>query len=164
MKYQRLELSQLELLSKEFVQFLALNGIIAEDWEKIKINQRNKMNLLLDQFSEMVWETTIQESAYYLLLQEKEWIAFHCSMDTMQMLNLRLENAHAFSFLDYDTLNAALSYIPEEATKNTFSSTRPFKTEDVRNNQVYTLLKSGYKIIQKEQWELLIATIERYAE
>lgn len=155
MKYQRLSLAELELLTKEFVQFLALNGIAAADWEDIKKNNRARMDALLEQFSDLVWDTTIQESSYFLILQNQELIAFHCNHEDMKMLNLRLENAGSFSFFDFENLTDAVRQIPSTTQQHHFSHTRPFKNIEERNAQVYSLLKSGYKIIQKEQWDFL---------
>lgn len=160
MKYQRLSIAELELLTKEFVQFLALNGIAAEDWEQIKVSNRAKMDSLLDQFSDLVWDTTIQESAYFLLLQNQEIIAFYCSIEEMKMLNLRLENAEGFSFFNYENLNVALSCIPDSAVRHHSSHTRLLKNVEERSIQVYSLLKGAYKIIQKEQWDFLFEQIK----
>lgn len=160
MKYQRLSLAELELLTKEFVQFLALNGIAAEDWNNIKNNNRTKMDSLLDEFSDFVWDTTIRESSYFLMLQNQEIIAFHCNLEEMIMLNIRLENIDGFSFFKFENINEAIRHIPPTATQHNFSHTRTLKNEEDRNNQVYSLLKSGYKIIQKEQWDFLNAQVK----
>ena len=39
MKYERLSKNELEELEKEFVDFLVVNGITAQDWVAIKENE-----------------------------------------------------------------------------------------------------------------------------
>ena len=46
-KYRRLTLEELEELQKEFVDFLVINGITAEDWVKLKDNEVDKSELII---------------------------------------------------------------------------------------------------------------------
>ncbi len=62
MKYARLNLQDLKDLEKEFVEFLVLNGIPAEDWEKMKKNDLEKVEGIIDQFSDAVWEGILRKT------------------------------------------------------------------------------------------------------
>ena len=42
MKYRKLELAELELLRDEFVNFLAANTVTSQDWEKIKVESKDR--------------------------------------------------------------------------------------------------------------------------
>lgn len=57
--YRILKLSELEPLQAEFVQFLSANGIDAAAWTKIQEEQQGQMDLLLSQFSRIVWEKVL---------------------------------------------------------------------------------------------------------
>jgi hypothetical protein len=56
MKYKRLTTEELKHLEKEFVNFLASAQITGSDWEKMKANEIEKAEELLDVFSDLVFE------------------------------------------------------------------------------------------------------------
>lgn len=69
MKYNRLPAEELKKLEKEFVDFLVVNGIIAEEWEQIKGFDKLKAEAIVDQFSDVVWEGVLRKAKY---LEKKE--------------------------------------------------------------------------------------------
>jgi len=50
MKYTRIPTDELEKLEDEFVNFLVMNGIIADDWVAIKENEPLNANEIVNQF------------------------------------------------------------------------------------------------------------------
>ena len=56
MKYRRLTLEELEPLENEFIDFLVVNGIIADDWRHLLAHDLEKSNQIIDAFSEVVFE------------------------------------------------------------------------------------------------------------
>ena len=64
MKYSRLSAEQLRELEKEFVDFLVVNGIVAEDWIALKENEPLNADKIIDQFSDVVWEGTLRKLKY----------------------------------------------------------------------------------------------------
>ncbi|WP_107039634.1 DUF6495 family protein [Brumimicrobium mesophilum] len=62
MKYTRLPLQDLQDLEKEFIDFLAINGIPADDWERMKKNDLDKVEGIIDQFSDVVWEGLLRKT------------------------------------------------------------------------------------------------------
>lgn len=71
MKYVRLSKSELEELQKEFIDFLVVNGITAEDWIAIKENEPVNADEIINQFSDVVWEGVLR-GVQYLKKIEKE--------------------------------------------------------------------------------------------
>lgn len=62
MKYTRLSLQDLKDLEKEFVEFLVLNGIPADDWERLKVKDSDKVEDIIDQFSDVIWESVLRKT------------------------------------------------------------------------------------------------------
>ena len=56
MRFRRLTKNELEHLEEDFVRFLASNQITADEWEKFKTEQPQKVHELLDIFSDIVLE------------------------------------------------------------------------------------------------------------
>ena len=54
MKYTRIPSDELEKLEDEFVNFLVVNGITADDWVAIKENEPMNAAEIVDQFSDVV--------------------------------------------------------------------------------------------------------------
>lgn len=61
MKYARLPMADLKDLEKEFIDFLALNGIPASEWERLKKEENEKAEAIIDQFSDVVWEAVLRK-------------------------------------------------------------------------------------------------------
>ena len=58
-KYRLLTQEELIQLEKVFVNFLSANSIIAQDWEKIKSEDTARMDSLIEEFSDVVFEKTL---------------------------------------------------------------------------------------------------------
>ncbi len=59
MTYRRLKNDELAELETAFIRYLALNGIPADDWVKIKKEEPGRMEELIDTFSDVVIHETL---------------------------------------------------------------------------------------------------------
>ena len=75
MKYARLDQAELAKLEKEFIDFLVLNGITADEWEKIK-NDEVKAEGLVEAFSDVVWEGILQKARFLIRPSARSLYAF----------------------------------------------------------------------------------------
>lgn len=64
-KYRRLSIEELTHLEEEFIQFLVVNGISAEDWVKMKSTNTVQANALIDTFSDTIFEGLMQKTTYF---------------------------------------------------------------------------------------------------
>lgn len=64
MKYARLSPSDLKDFEKEFIEFLVINGITADEWESIKASSSEKTEAIIEQFSDVVWESTLRKHTF----------------------------------------------------------------------------------------------------
>ena len=64
MKYHRLTHEQFAELHEEFAVFLASQGIDHSQWEQIKDSQTQQLDVLLDLFSDLVWDKITAESDF----------------------------------------------------------------------------------------------------
>ncbi|HLV43301.1 MAG TPA: DUF6495 family protein [Brumimicrobium sp.] len=62
MKYTRLSLQDLKDLEKEFIEFLILNGIDADEWERLKVKDTDKVEQVIDHFSDVIWEGVLRKT------------------------------------------------------------------------------------------------------
>ncbi|MBI49053.1 MAG: hypothetical protein CL850_02030 [Crocinitomicaceae bacterium] len=64
MRYRRLTSEELAVVEGEFVKFLASQGLDAPEWQKVKSDNPNKVEHLLDEFSTFFWECTTSRITY----------------------------------------------------------------------------------------------------
>mgnify|MGYP007000135698 len=64
MKYHRLTHKQFEELHEEFSVFLATHGMDHALWDAIKIKNSDQVDVLLDLFSDLVWDKISSECKF----------------------------------------------------------------------------------------------------
>ncbi|MDB9939256.1 DUF6495 family protein, partial [Cyclobacteriaceae bacterium] len=89
MKYRRLTLEELEPLENEFIDFLVVNGVIADDWEQLLANDVEKSNQIIDAFSEVVFEGIMRKTQFLEYRSKGELITFSCMADLIYMAGIR---------------------------------------------------------------------------
>jgi cag pathogenicity island protein 24 len=63
-KYHRLTHEQFEELNHEFAVFLATQGLDSSKWQSVKEKEPSRVDLLLDLFSDMVWDKIIDQCEF----------------------------------------------------------------------------------------------------
>lgn len=76
-KYRRLSSDELKELEKEFVEYLVVNGIIANDWERMKQEDSSKAERIVDLFSDVVFEGVFRKANYLVHQAPEQLFAFH---------------------------------------------------------------------------------------
>lgn len=90
MKYRRLTNEELDTLEKEFVDFLVSNTITANDWIKLKNDNIDEANQLIDLFSDIVMEKVLQNIKYLEYREAKSVMLFECGKDQINLIGLTI--------------------------------------------------------------------------
>ena len=90
-KYRRLDPEELKELETNFVRFLAVNGIPGEDWEKIKTSDPARVDELIDQFSDLIFEQTLGELEYLEFKTPNDIKTFKFLDEKVHMLGIFVE-------------------------------------------------------------------------
>jgi len=98
MRYRRLTNEELKELEKEFVRFLASNTVTGDDWEKIKIEDPDKAEKLIEMFSDIVFEKTISNIEYLEYRSPRDLKVFHCKDDLIEMVGITVEGKSDVDF------------------------------------------------------------------
>ena len=107
MKYKRLSKEELEKLEKEFIDFLVVNGISAEDWVEIKTKSKDKAEDIVDQFSDVVWEASLRKSLYLQHVNNNSIYCFHCKHEVIRLIRLECKDK-SINLKDADQLKIIL--------------------------------------------------------
>lgn len=98
MKYRRLTLDELKSLERDFINFLAANSVTGEDWEKLKNEEQDKAERLIEIFSDMVFDKTLEKIEYLEQKSAKEIRTYHCQADRLIMIGLLIEGESTLDF------------------------------------------------------------------
>lgn len=139
MKYRRLTLEELNELEKDFIQFLSANGIPGPDWEKIKEEEPEKANGLIDLFSDIIFDKTLEGIEYLEFKTPQDIKTFHCRKHKIVMNGLMVDGKSDIDFTQAQD--------PEEMSKLLSGSGARLK--------VYTAQKKYHPTRKKELFKMM---------
>ena len=139
MKYQRLSKEQFEILVEEFSKFLAVHGIDKREWERLQTSEVQRVDDLLDEFSDLVWKGVLSKvkylenlSEYFIYLFSREDNGLELIAVEAQIAGLDLRTSEGFKWLKQNYLDERVIY--RRATKA--YSEDPFK-------DIFELIQKG---------------------
>jgi len=118
-KYRRLSNEELIALKDDFVKFLSSQSISAPDWEKLKQSKIEKVDELIDFFSDIVMEKVLSKIEYLEVLSENEIKLFHMQESKAKLIGIKfkregldLNKADQFEII-FNDISKLLSFKPE---------------------------------------------------
>jgi phenolic acid decarboxylase len=128
-KYRLLTADELHVLKKEFIDFLVVNGIAANDWEKIKKEDISKAEKTIELFSDVVLEGSLRKIKYLKKIEKT----------TMYFFRFDEEEAHLI-LLEQN-----------QETQQVKKSSKKYQKS--REEELFKMLNSGCEIDEKELFE-----------
>ena len=150
MKYSRLSLQDLQDLETEFVEFLVLNGIPAEDWEELKKQDSDKVEQVIDHFSDVIWESVLRKTEI-VEHRRKEKLTI-CRVENGKLITLLIRSSDPE--LDF-TKPADLKTVFEDVNKHVVS----LQTDEIEKSepeQLFELLEVGFYISKDPEYMKLL--------
>lgn len=151
MKYKRLSTEELQALEPEFINFLASAQITGADWEKMKKNEIEKANELIDVFSDVVYDKVMSKIKFLEYRDAKTMNIFNCGDDKMILVGLRVKENNSLDltapniFSQWNSTNAG--------AVNVIRTEKNYSKE--RGVEVFDLLQSGCLITDDRLFKLL---------
>jgi hypothetical protein len=125
LKYRRLTLEELNEMEKEFVNFLVINSITAQDWERLKAE--GLADPIIEQFSDVVFETIMRKVEFMECYEKKSIKSFQCLPDKLVMVCLTSTEDNSVDFSDPSYMQKAFQEPP--------GSLKIFTTEKLYSKQ-----------------------------
>ncbi len=142
MKYRRLTQEELQELQSEFVTFLASNQITAEDWEKIKQNNPERVESLIGLFSDIVFDKILKQVEYLELKAAKDMRLFQFLEDKIEMVGLRIEGESNLDFTQNLEPATMVQLLQQSGAKlQLYAGERTYRKE--RNVEAFELMQQG---------------------
>ncbi len=149
MKYRRLTQEELENFEDEFVQFLSANTITANDWQKLKQKTPEKAEDLIDMFSDIVMEKSLEKVQYLEHRSRNDVKFFECGEEKMILFGLRLDHEIPVDLTDDATIRQ-LSEEPQRLgdTLKVYRAEKAYKEE--RNKELFRMLEQGCRVSRED--------------
>lgn len=139
MKYARLTQEQLESLHLEFANFLAAQQIDKNQWEKLKLENKEIAEQELDVFSDLIWEGVLTNANYLEHFSKNHIFLFSFDAQTIETIVIKSLNQD-IDFMQTSGLEwLSDSLFTEQVDIRTGS--KPF-SED-RNQELFNFIKQG---------------------
>lgn len=136
-KYRSLTTEELSELEKEFVDFLVINGITASDWEKLKSEEKEKAEKIVDQFSDVVWEGVLRKTQFLEHRGPQEIRAFQCLPGKIVLMGLKIKDEN----IDLRTSEGVQKIQENIPSTAVYSSEKVYSKK--REEELFELIKSG---------------------
>ena len=106
-KYRLLTLEELKHLQKEFVEFLAANTITADDWEKMKIQNKTMAEKLIHTFSDGILEGVLMKTEYLEKTDQHRIASIHFQSSQMVLAAMEAPIGTDADFTDPEFIQRA---------------------------------------------------------
>ncbi len=150
-KYRLLSLDELKELEKEFIDYLIVTGIAAEDWEKMKRDNPVKTAETIDLFSDVVFENIMQKTNYIQWRGEKELRAAQCLNNKFVIVGLDATKIQDANFKDPKYFNKAMQNPPS----NLKVFTTEISYEISREEEIFKMTQCGYQIADSKLFKAI---------
>lgn len=152
MKYKRLTSEELNALEKEFIHFLASAQITGADWDKMKKNEIEKANELIEVFSDVVYDKILRKIKYLEYRDAKTLNLFYCAEDKIALVGIRVKENAALDLTNAEVLNNWQEH--DLACVHVVKSEKNYVKE--REEEVFELLQNGCLITDERLFKVLM--------
>ncbi len=142
-KYRLLTRTELESLEREFVEYLVVNGITADDWQSLKTTKPEEAARITDLFSDVVFESVLKK-AEHLIFRGKTYLQLvRCGVEQMEMIAFSDKSGQT-DFTKKDIFQKKEDLTSTEV----FTGSKTYK--ETREKEIFTLTEKGYEITGNE--------------
>lgn len=154
-KYRLLTLDELKELENEFVNYLILNGIAADDWQKLKTEDVSRAEGIIDLFSDVVFESILRKIEYLEIRVPTEVQTFHCLSEKLVVVGMRSTKETGVDFTDPDFIKAAAVQPPDAL--QVYTTEKKYSQE--REMELFEMLNAGCVISDGKLFKILCLSL-----
>jgi len=152
-KYRTLTHEELESMQNEFIDFLVLNGITGEDWEKLKQNNPDNAEGICESFSDVVFTKILKNCRYIESHTPKHLVAIFCDNEEMHLQGLEAPVESIIDFTNPQDFER-LKTIPLEGIQR-IKTQKKYSTE--RELEIWNMLNKGFFISNQKLYMTLFS-------
>lgn len=156
-KYRLLTTAELNSMKKEFIDYLVINGITADEWQMILKNDIEKANKITNLFSDVVFERILRKVEFILQQNKKSILAFKCQPEVIEMVGLIAEGDVDIDFTDPDCI-AKLIENPISGLETVYSK-KEYSNSKSREIEIFEMTQRGAMISDGKVFKTLKAIV-----
>ena len=152
-KYRLLSNKELKLMEKDFIEYLVVNSITADDWIKLKKNDPEKAQMILELFSDVVLEKVLRKSQYLKKVNKDSILCFHYQSNQVVLVGIqenipgaitKLWTSQSYNIDDYELMHSEKEY------------------KEQREIEMYRMIEKGAIISDGKLYkQLILLTVEK---
>ena len=150
--YRALSLEELELFEQEFKEFLAVNGIDADLWTKIKIEDSEKVEKLIESFSDVIYNSVLLKLEYVEFATENDIKYFYYGKEKAELIGLQ-SNEITFD----DPKKVARAIKERKVSIKSYKTTKEYA--QIREIELFEMLKNGCQPSDGKMFKLLASIV-----
>jgi len=155
-KYRALTKDELAGLEKEFVDYLIVNGITADDWVKIKEEEKEKAEDIIVLFSDVVFEGVMRKVKFLEFREKSDLKAFQCLEEKIILVGMMSENPEV-NFTEKKYLETAAQEPPKGV--KVYSTEKPYaKTREL---ELFEMIQAGCSISDGQVFKALAMAMNK---
>ena len=140
MLFKRLTQEELGALESEFVEFLVLNGIVADDWEKLKKENPQAASKMVDSFSDVIYASTMRKVKYLERITKNEIMCFYCQPEQIVLVGIDSDLAD----VDFTQMKDASEIAKFSQDVDIYTTTKSYSK--AREQEIFDLIQNGASI------------------
>ena len=156
MKYRILSSEELKHLEEELKQFLIVNGVHAEEWERINSEEPDTAIDLVELFSDSVLQKVYEKVRFLEHRSKTSCLAFHAGKDEVEMISVVRKEGSNLDLSTPESIHHALLNHAGDIQLNRQSK----PNNKSREEEIHQLLEQGCVPSSKEFWVSLEAITE----
>jgi hypothetical protein len=150
-KYRHLSYEELQELEKEFIDFLVLNSVTADEWIKMKKEMPEKAASFLELFSDVVFESITRKIEFLELRTPKDIISCQCLEKKLVIVGMKAPVKSAADFTDQAFIQQA--FLDPPAELKVYTTERSY--EKNRQADLFAMTEAGYTITDGKLFKTL---------
>lgn len=148
MKYQRLSSAELDNLKEDFIRFIASQGIDAGAWQKMKSENTEGAEEIIDIYSDLVYDQALAKCEYLEHISAKEFKSFQFKDDLSVMYGIKVKPNSSIN-LNTDDFQSSVQKGIEQDEIEVFTATK--KNEKLREQEMFEWISKG-AYMANEKW------------
>ena len=154
-KYRTLTNDEIQHLEKEFIDFLIINGITGEDWERIKRTNESKTNRLIELFSDVIFEKILRDIKFLDHYSPNSIKTFRCDTERIYLVAMDSSDPE-YNLSTKEGVNKAKSTPPKDL--EIYKTDKEYHPN--REAELFRMLSNGCQISNGALYEAILSSLK----
>lgn len=148
-KYRLLTTDELKYFEKEFIDYLVINGIVADSWEKMKVDSLPDAQKIIELFSDVIFEKVLRKAKYLEQRMKNKLFCFYFGEKKAELMLVNFEGNVDVGSISFEDMMKELSNSSGMVKINYQTKTYT----NTREKEIFDLIQTGCEITEGEIFE-----------